>query len=669
MEIKQEYIEKSEELLLPNGSHFDEERINFIKKMDSGDLLAVPGSGKTTALRAKLYCMAQNLPLIDERGILAISHTNVAVEELRNKLQNHCPQLFEYPNFVGTIQDFVDTFLALPYYIQKFKQRVDIIDADRYEQVCVSLMNKPGAESAYLSGKLQYGKDYRQIRFGLDENGERYLRQGINGGKVEIPVANKWVREGTVAEQTAKMERFLNRIKETILKYGILHFDDCYYLAEQYIQECPEIINILRKRFAYVFVDEAQDMQAHQLNIIDKCFNCDSVSLQRIGDPNQTIFDGFSIENAWVGRNPSYINNSLRLSTEVASIVDHLVIDRGDNGEGGARFVVNGVNVLEAPIKPHLLLYTWETKGNLKNKFREIIQRYNLQDSDDGKKYGFHIIGWNADKLNKRDYRHLEDIFPEFNRKLLRINALPETLSEIIQQEKHIGSFQESRNSLLDSLLTVIRKAGLRANDGRQYNRSKLLALVADKEEEVQVRFQEELLEGTMILSSGRWADAYAACKRLLTKWLADFWNSVPNEQVNLFYGDVFTPQIVEPDVQENEWNIIPLTIGTVHSVKGMTHCATMYVETSYNNKYESQYVIETKTTGRKPNKVTTVTSPLLRHDLEVTGKNAAMAKRMLYVGFSRPTHLLCYATEKSLWSDELLHLMDESGWVIEEVV
>lgn len=669
MEIKQEYIVKSEALLLPNGFHFDEERIKFIKKMDSGDLLAVPGSGKTTALIAKLYCMAQNLPLGDERGILAISHTNVAVEELRNKLQAHCPQLFEYPNFVGTIQDFVDTFLALPYYIYKYQHKVDIIDADRYEQVCVSLMNKPGAESAYLSGKLQYGKDYKQIRFGLDENGERYLKQGINGGKVEIPVAAKWIREGTVAEQTAKMERFLNRIKEAIMKYGILHFDDCYYLAEKYIHECPDIINILRKRFAYVFVDEAQDMQTHQLSIIDTCFNCDTVTLQRIGDPNQTIFDGFSIENAWEGRNPSYINNSLRLTTEVASIVDHLVIGRGDNGEGGARFVVNGVNVLEAQIKPHLLLYTWESKGNLKNKFREIIQRYNLQESTDGKKYGFHIIGWNADKLNKRDFRHLEDIFPEFNRKLLRINALPETLSEIIQQEKHLGSFQESRNSLLDSLLTVLRKAGLRANDGRLYNRSKVLAFISDKDEGVQVCFQEELLEGTMILSSGKWEEAYTVWKTLLTKWLYDFWAIEPNEQVNQFYGDSFIPKLEEPEMVVDEGNVIPLIIGTVHSVKGMTHCATMYVETSYKNKYESQYLIETKTTGRKPNKVITVTSPLLKHDIEVTGKNAAMAKRMLYVGFSRPTHLLCYATEKNLWSEELLRLMEQSGWVIEEVV
>ena len=483
-----------------------------------------------------------------------------------------------------------------------------------------------------------------------------------------IPVVPKWEREGTVAEQTAKMEKFLNKLKDDIINNGILHFDDCYYLAESYIKEYPGIIDILRKRFAYVFVDEAQDMQKHQLSIIDKCFNCDSVVLQRIGDPNQAIFDGFSIDNSWSGRNPSFINNSLRLTFEVSSVVDHLVIDRGDDGKGGARFVVNGINHLDVTIKPHLLLYTWETKNHLKTKFRGIIQRYHLHEKPEGKEYGFHIIGWNADKTNDKNFRRLEDVFPEFNRKLLRTNAIPETLSEIIQQEKHDGSFYESRISILESFIAVTRRTDQRARDGRLFNRTKLITMIREMDEKSQIQFQQELLGGTMLLSSCRWSDAYTEIKRLLVKWLNDFFSEAPNKSVNSFLGDAFVPQIEEPVIAAGDGYDIPLTIGTVHSVKGMTHCATMYVETSYRNTYESQFITDVNTTGRRPNRVTTITSPLLKQDLEVTGKSAAMAKRMLYVGFSRPTHLLCFASEKSLWSEQMLQLMDDNGWVIEEV-
>lgn len=379
MEIKPENIAKAEQLLLPDGCHFDEERIQFINRLESGDLLAVPGSGKTTALRAKLYCMAKELPMKDGRGILALSHTNVAVDELKKMLQNHCPQLFEYPNFIGTIQEFVDTFLALPYYVQKYRHREEVIDADQYEQVCTNLMNKPSWITTYLSGKLKYGKDYKSIRLGYSVDGRKILRFGIEGNEVVIEPAAKWVNDGNAEEKVAQLTNFLFLMKEKILDYGVLHYDDCYYLAETNIREHSDIIDILRKRFAYVFVDEAQDMKKYQLNIIDKCFNCDSVVLQRIGDPNQAIFDGFSMENTWENRNPFFINNSLRLTHEVASVVNYLVLERGDNGQGSVRFVVNGLRAQEPVIPRYLLLYTQDSIGRLKEKFKEVIRLHHLE--------------------------------------------------------------------------------------------------------------------------------------------------------------------------------------------------------------------------------------------------------------------------------------------------
>lgn len=665
MEIKSENIAKAEQLLLPDGCSFDPERVQFITRLESGDLLAVPGSGKTTALRAKLYCMAKELPMKDGRGILVLSHTNVAVDELKKMLQNHCPQLFEYPNFVGTIQEFVDTFLALPYYVQKYGHREDIIDADQYERACTNLMNKRGRITTYLSGKLKYGKDYKSIRLGYSEDGRKILRFGIEGKEVEIEAERKWLREGNAEEKVAQLIDFLFQMKEKILNWGVLHYDDCYYLAETNIREHPDIVGILRKRFAYVFVDEAQDMKGYQLKIIDKCFNCDSVVLQRIGDPNQAIFDGFSMVNTWESRTPSFINNSLRLTQEVASVVDHLVLDRGDNGQGGARFVVNGVRSQEPVIPRYLILYTQDTIGGLKEKFKNLIRSHHLESIDEARKYGFHIVGWNSEATGKVDHRRLEDIFPEYHRSLSNFHVNPATLSEHIQLERHVGNFKESRKTVLEVFVKVARMAKQRPADGRMFTAPKLLAM---KNENAQAKqqFKEELLECTKKLSEGAWSDAYTIIRETTTKWLNDFFQQQPNDTVKAYYEDAFVPLI--PDVEEHDTDDITISIGTVHSVKGMTHCATMYVETSYNNKYESEYMIDDKTTGRGKNKVWTVTSPFLMHDLQPKNKNAAMAKRMLYVGFSRPTHLLCYASDKRLWKDDVLQLMKNAGWRVEIV-
>ena len=124
IEFSEEDICKAEAALLPNGKHFDEERLIFIRNLESVDLQAVPGSGKTTALTAKLFCLGKYLPFNRGEGILVISHTNVAVDELKQKLFVHTPNLFQYPNYIGTIQSFVDTFLAIPFYKTIYTMRI-----------------------------------------------------------------------------------------------------------------------------------------------------------------------------------------------------------------------------------------------------------------------------------------------------------------------------------------------------------------------------------------------------------------------------------------------------------------------------------------------------------------------------------------------------------------
>ena len=63
MKIK-DFIKQAEYIFI-GGNSFDDERVAFIENLEICDLLAVPGSGKTTALIAKLYCIAQNMPFED----------------------------------------------------------------------------------------------------------------------------------------------------------------------------------------------------------------------------------------------------------------------------------------------------------------------------------------------------------------------------------------------------------------------------------------------------------------------------------------------------------------------------------------------------------------------------------------------------------------------------
>ena len=67
--------------------HFDSARVNVLKNMDSVDIQAFPGSGKTTILVAKLAILAKKWPY-SNAGICVLSHTNVAREEIEERLGN-----------------------------------------------------------------------------------------------------------------------------------------------------------------------------------------------------------------------------------------------------------------------------------------------------------------------------------------------------------------------------------------------------------------------------------------------------------------------------------------------------------------------------------------------------------------------------------------------------
>ena len=116
IEITDDDIEKVEQKF--DNIKFDDGSKAFIKCMESKDIQACPGAGKTTSLVAKLDILANHMPFDDNSGILVLTHTNVAVNEIKKKLGANAKIVLGYPNHVGTFQSFVNKFLAVPMYIK-----------------------------------------------------------------------------------------------------------------------------------------------------------------------------------------------------------------------------------------------------------------------------------------------------------------------------------------------------------------------------------------------------------------------------------------------------------------------------------------------------------------------------------------------------------------------
>ncbi len=113
------------------------------------------------------------------------------------------------------------------------------------------------------------------------------------------------------------------------------------------------------------------------------------------------------------------------------------------------------------------------------------------------------------------------------------------------------------------------------------------------------------------------------------------------------------------PIASEPEGSTLPIEVGTIHSAKGQTHCATLYIETVFHS-YETEKIVaplykEAHCLVLGPRKSK-------KPEAEVRKKEAL---KMLYVGFSRPTHLLCFAVLEDNVKDALQNF-HEAGWKID---
>lgn len=647
--IDDNLIDSMQEVLLPAGRTFDDERRNYIKNFTSCDLLAVPGSGKTTALIAKLCCMANNIESGDT--ILVLSHTNTAVDEIKKNLVGKGAKLLDYPHCVSTIQEFVDKFLAIPYYENKFKNRIDVIDKGSYDvEMQRRLARCHDSRVLYCSHQF----DFNSVRFSYDQHNTSIVL-GIEGHKISYRIPCTW--RGHEYRDKQFVQNWLFNTKMDILQSGILHYDDCYYLAEEYLQKHPEIIKVLQNRFKYILIDETQDLQQHQLRLIDKLFYGSNCILQRIGDPNQSIYNTVTDTCAWEPRNPVYINNSLRLTKEVADVVNPFTLEKGDDGYGNARFVVNGTNTLDQPIAPVLLLFNEATIPLLKDKFRELIKKNNLPDTINGKKYGFHIIGWNARALDsgfKIEKLRLDNIFPNTAKRGVSVTKTYTSISEYLQfcSNKTIGACYMT---VLRILCRILRFSPIVDSNGRNFTTKTLPKQYHNNDLE---DFNRVMLKVSLCIYSKDFINAYRLLYEFINTNLFPKFGVVTNESIRNFIGDTYVEYDIDTDDEIEEF---PIQIGTVHSVKGMTHCATMYIETFYH-EYECNHLIKRKRNGDFES------TPFFKENIIVKTSRGKQAMKMLYVGMSRPTDLLCYATLKQNWTIEALDKMKACGWDIFDI-
>jgi len=609
------------------------------------------------------------LPFEDGSGILVISHTNSAIDEIKSKIQQHCPKLFSYPNFIGTIQGFVDEFLAKPCFQLMFNKKVVRIDNEIYYEIVEKFIPRN------LDGfTIQEQKNARYFLFGTDNlksfrfqnrNGVTTLVSPLNSRELEIskPRRVKNYVDFTAGEKR-RIKEWLIKFKFTIMqKAGILHFDDAYFLAENYIRSKPLVKTLLQKRFAYVFADEMQDMDLHQYQLLEDIFYDVSNSFskyQRIGDKNQSIFNGDAkIETYWQDRPVVLLlTGSQRMSPAIANVVKQFALVR-PNG-----FDIVGFG--SGSIKPHLIKYSTATISNVIPLFltkikelaaepgnKSLSDRINSINCEGKMKYPIKVLAWNTiwkspeEKVDDSKVR-LSDYFNSFSKeehKLLIDYSCLDSYLSFFDKRKQTLNFV--RKNILNALLKVLRLENISDVDGRSFTRKRLLDCINKMDENTNVGlyddFKAKLYCWSMELAKGHKKLVHDSIVEFIPNFLNLFNKNITACQEFLTHieGDKENEYIqLEEIAKENKFRLdgLEAEITTVHAAKGQTHSATLYLESCYYGFHESERLSDQF-----------LGTPFA--DNRVRHKESA---KMIYVGLSRPTDFLCLAIHDARYTEFL---------------
>jgi DNA helicase II / ATP-dependent DNA helicase PcrA len=629
--ITDEDILLAEKALLPKGKTFDDERRSVIKCLESKDILACPGSGKTTTLLAKLTALARQLPLDGNKGICVLTHTNVAIDTIIQGAGLPAEKLLEYPNHFGTIQSFVDKYLAIPAYLVKFGRRPDKIDKDWYDAKLEQMKKYMGKKALAFCHQNEKYKNYPySICFS-----DFYVSPKNKCTSLNLDL--------NIPEEKEIYDKLL-LLKRRILQFGILSYDDAYHLAFRYLDKHPSLKLLFSKRFTYVFIDEMQDTDSDQIKLLDSLFDA-SVVIQKIGDINQSIFSfNADDECCWKASeaNTLQITGSMRFSNSIAAVIKSVCIHPQE---------LKGNPEIQE-IKPTIVGFNDQNITKVVPRFADLIIEHNLHLEP---RRCFKAVGWIG---KPHDTMHtISSYWQSYKREIQTKNTEYTNLISYIAPQSdefiRINGVKHYQKAIIRALLKCLRIVD--KPDGSPLRLERAFFRYIEQKDIIFYREFE--------LKISEWCLAIHAKKPVLE----DITRFVRNE-FKSFFGinniAVLDQFLAGNDIQNaytqpvsSNANIythvrdgvtIDIEISTIHGIKGQTHTATLYLETFYYDYDVLRIIKYLEGFHPKPDQ-----------------KRVQSNLRVSYVGMSRPSHFLCVAVHKSHLTNHSDNLT-EAGWQID---
>lgn len=611
-------IESTEKLLLPDGAHFPEDARVVIRCWHSTDVAACPGSGKTTVLLAKLKLLADRMPFVNGAGICVLSHTNVAVDEIRKRLSGYADKLLSYPNYIGTIQSFVDKFVTMPYLRNIAGRNVQAVDNLTYAQ--------------HMQNRMQNSRRYSTLDYVTKNNFE-------TGGQFTERLAHTqalYIREdgalcvgkqkrALAGADKPSVKQYSALISDLLKHEGIIRYQDAYSYAKFAIDDLPKAYtDLFSSRFRYVFIDEYQDCDDVQRQAIDAIFNSTKCVVIKIGDTDQAIYNSANNEVLdWVPQDGFLpITTSCRYSQEIADVICKLKIDN--------RNIVTSIG--KTGVKPVLLVFDIERIDKVIGKFISVLENHVLFDN----KGVYKAIG----AVKKEDSSGLKigSYWSEFDGSVKKQGEYNYwgLLDEIIKGLLE-GKLYKAERLVRKLLCRVFHYAKIKNHvSGKEFSITTIKKFLDD---EYMDMYRQWIYELSRLQNIERESIDYTMRQKI--NELLKIMKSQADDIFDCLPEHFLDRDVVVNQTEKSEKNIFiepirgrRIEFDTIHGVKGETHDATLYLETDRQGASDLNRILPYYGIG-KPG-----SSNLYDY-----------SRKLAYVGMSRPKKLLCVAMQAKTYA------------------
>lgn len=252
-----------------------EERKLYFKARGKTIVTACPGSGKTTSIVNKLYTISKEVENESKHsGVLCLSFTNKAVEEIRTAYRNMHKEEIAYPHEVSTIDSFITQEIVLPYWYLHEKCKSSPI-----------IINDPSLLHNFF---WYHYKKNDKLEEACVIRG--YGKNAIIHKPEEINIASNTYYHG-IHKLRTNLQSYGKKVVEYRIQKGYLTSSDVIYMALDILDKNPIISELIVRRYPYIIVDEAQDTSEDQHKLIEKLCKAGLKNLELIGDINQSIYE------------------------------------------------------------------------------------------------------------------------------------------------------------------------------------------------------------------------------------------------------------------------------------------------------------------------------------------------------------------------------------------